>query len=147
MTTTLERNKECIETCNQLLRGELSAVETYKQAIEKFPNETETPTLRRIRDEHSDTVAELRQNVISMGGVADTESGAWGDFATAVQATANFFGDDSAVATLLQGEKHGKREYEDALEKDSTLVPCRDLIRNQCLPRVCRHIETLEKLG
>lgn len=147
MNTTLEKNKECIDTCNQLLRGELSAVETYNRAIDKFANEAETPTLRRIRDEHSDSVAELRQNVISMGGVADTDSGAWGDFATAVQATANFFGDDSAVSSLLQGEKHGKREYEDAIEKDSTMAACRDLMRNQLLPRVCRHIETLENLS
>ena len=147
MNTAVEKNQECIDTCNQLLRGELSAIEAYDKAIDKFPHETHTPTLRRIRDEHGDTVTELRQSVISMGGVADTQSGAWGDFATAVQATANFFGDDSAVASLLQGEKHGKREYEEAIEKDSTATACRELMRHHCLPRVYRHIETLENLS
>ena len=51
MSTTLI-NEECIKTCNSLLRGELSAVETYAKAIEKYPETPATAELTRIQSEH-----------------------------------------------------------------------------------------------
>ena len=45
-TTTTDK---CIEACNSLLRGEISAIETYNQAIEKFRNEI-LETRRELRD-------------------------------------------------------------------------------------------------
>ncbi|MCB1208347.1 MAG: DUF2383 domain-containing protein [Verrucomicrobiales bacterium] len=147
MKTTLEPNTACIDTCNSLLRGELAAVETYVQAITKFEKDSDVSELRRILVEHTDTDTELHENVISMGGTPSTSSGVWGGFANAVQATASLFGEGSAIASLIQGEKHGQREYEAALSADTTMPECRPLIATKWLPRVCSHIDTLEKLG
>lgn len=146
MNPTSDINQDCIKECNSLLRGELSAVETYEQAIEKFGHESESPTLRRIKDEHQASVRDLQESITAMGGIPDDESGAWGTFATAVQGAANLFGDDSAVAALKQGEKHGERDYEDALEKHFLLPACRDQIQSKLLPRVKSHISTLDSL-
>jgi hypothetical protein len=34
--TTMSDTEHCIKVCNSLLRGEISAVETYDKAIEKY---------------------------------------------------------------------------------------------------------------
>jgi len=140
-------NSHCIETCNSLLRGEISAVETYEKAIEKFGNEPQATDLSRIRDEHQRSVDELRENVLSMSGVPEIESGAWGTFANGVQAAANLFGENSALFSLKQGEEHGQSEYDDALSDDGVMPECKELIRTRLLPRVTQHIGTLERLS
>src|SRR5690606_36892790 len=128
--------------CNRLLRGEISAVETYGQAIEKFAGEPEVATLRRIQDEHRESVAKLKANVLTMGGTPDTDSGAWGTFAKGVEATAKLFGESSAVAALRQGEEFGIGLYEAALEDEDVLPECKTLITQQLLPKLRTHLST-----
>ncbi|NNC87153.1 MAG: DUF2383 domain-containing protein [Akkermansiaceae bacterium] len=142
-TTT---NKECIDVCNSLLRGERSAVETYDKAIEKFGSEHDVSALRSIRNDHSKAVSQLMNNVRDMGGTPDVDSGAWGTFANAVQATANLFGTESALESLEQGEKKGRSDYQDALENDDVLPECKAMIRNDLLPKIEQHLGRLKQL-
>lgn len=139
-------NEECIKTCNSLLRGELSAIETYAKAIEKYPSTVVTPELTRIQSEHRRSATRLEQNVSEMGGSPETGSGAWGVFASAVQSAANLFGTESAIESLQRGEEHGKKNYEDALNSEDVMPACKDMIRTELLPRVCSHVEVLERL-
>ncbi|MEP2775519.1 MAG: DUF2383 domain-containing protein [Luteolibacter sp.] len=138
--------ESCIETCNSLLRGELSAIETYSKAIEKYPGPPATAELTRIQSEHRRSADRLAANVREMGGTPDTDSGAWGTFAKAVQGAANLFGAESAIESLQRGEEHGRDEYTDALENDSVMDACKNMIRTELLPRVESHIRTLERL-
>ena len=137
----------CIDVCNSLLRGELSAVETYDQTIKKFEGDPAVGVLRQIRDEHLSSADLLRANVIDMGGTPSTDSGAWGVFAKASQGVAKVFGESSALKGLQQGEDHGREEYQDALENDDVLPGCEELIRTELLPRTERHIATLKGLA
>lgn len=146
-TTNTENSEKCIEVCNEMLRGERSAVETYDMAIEKFSPDPAIAKLSHIRSEHAQSVADLERNVQEMGGVADQDSGAWGSFAKLVQGTANLFGDESAVASLKQGEEKGRSDYESALESGDLMASCLDLYANTLLPRIRQHIATLEALG
>lgn len=139
-------NEECIKTCNSLLRGELSAVETYSKAIEKYPATPVTAELTRIQSEHREAANKLATNVRSMGGVPDTDSGAWGIFAKSVQSAANLFGTESAIESLQRGEEHGRDEYRDALENSDVMETCKNLIRTELLPSVENHIQILERL-
>ena len=140
------KSDHCIDVCNQLLRGERSAVETYDQAIKNFANEPAAPELSRIREEHADSVAILEENVRSMGGHADQEAGVWGAFANTVQGAANLFGTNSAMEVLQTGEKTGKKGYEEALEDPGVMTECKEMIRSLLLPTVDEHIGTLERL-
>src|SRR5687768_9850261 len=92
----------CIKACNRLLRGELSAIETYNQALEKFSGSPETSTLERIRAEHEKNAAVLRDHIIEMGGTPDSDSGAWGSFAQAVEGTAKMLGESAALKALVE---------------------------------------------
>ena len=136
----------CIKVCNSHLRGELSAVETYSQAIDKHGSSAADGELRRIRSEHSLAANLLSANVRDMGGDPDSDSGAWGLFATAVQSAANLFGPDSAIDSLRRGEEAGRDDYQEALLDPDVTADCKRLIREELLPRVIRHISTLEGL-
>ena len=146
MTTNQSDLKECISICNSLLRGELSAVETYGQAIEKFRDHPGVKALAEIQQVHRTHAAKLRQNVMNMGGEPSDDSGAWGTFAAAVQSTSNFFGKESAISSLQQGEKHGLEEYEDALDDDDVMMECKQMYRETMIPATKANIRVLEQL-
>ena len=146
-TFTTPAQQECIDVCNRLLRGELSAIETYRQTISKFVGDPAITTLRQIQTEHQYAADLLRNNVREMGGEPSTDSGAWGAFAKAVQGVAKVFGESSALKGLQQGEEHGFGDYEDALADQDVLPGCKDLIRNELLPRTRSHIQTLGSLA
>jgi Domain of unknown function (DUF2383) len=136
----------CIDICNGFLRGELAAVETYGQAIEKYADSPVTDELRRIRSDHVQSANSLSANVRHMGGEPETDSGAWGMLAKTVQGAANLFGRNSAIESLHQGEVTGRNAYQEALLDDNVLADCKLLIREGLLPPVIEHITTLEKL-
>lgn len=144
--SNLPDTSQCIDVCNDLLRGELSAIETYSDTIDKYADEPEAMILRTIRAEHIDSANRLRKNVNAMGGEPDLSSGAWGGVTGAIQSTANFFGESSALASLKQGEEIGRSMYEKALENDDVIEDCRALIRSSLLPRISSHILNLESL-
>ena len=144
--STLPDTSQCIDVCNDLLRGELSAVETYSDTIHKYAGEPEVMILKTIREEHTDSANRLRKNVKSMGGEPDLSSGAWGGVTKAIQGTANFFGEESAIASLKRGEEIGKSMYEKALANDAVLDDCKEMVRSSLLPRVASHILNLESL-
>jgi rubrerythrin len=137
---------EGIEVCNGLLRGELSAVETYDQAIEKFRDDPERSTLEGIRADHQRSVGRLRQHLIDMGAEPATGSGAWGSFAQAVEGTAKLLGESPALAALEQGENHGIDEYEEALRTPNVMDEIKTEIRQDLLPALSSHVATLDRL-
>lgn len=147
MNSINDQTEHCIGVCNRLLRGELSAVETYNLVIQKFSDEPEVGELSRLRDEHAWAVSRLQENVRGMGGRPDTDSGAWGAFTKTLQSTANLFGENSALSLIEQGEKHGQNDYQDALADDEVMADCKMMIRSELLPRIEQHIETLELIG
>jgi hypothetical protein len=147
MSTVTHDVQECIDVCNSLLRGEISAVEAYNEAIHRFPKEREAiVVLEGIRREHVDSINLLRHNVESMGGEPARESGAWGGFVKTVESAANLFGTNSALQMLIQGEEHGRNEYEEALANENVMTTCKGLIRDQLLPTVIKHIALLKRL-
>jgi demethoxyubiquinone hydroxylase (CLK1/Coq7/Cat5 family) len=135
-----------IEVLDSLLRGELSAVETYSHTIHRFPGSPAHAKLLKMRTDHLESVEILRELISELGGNPSTSSGAWGGFAKAVESAAALFGDSSAMAALKQGEDHGIGEYEDALADKALDPEVKDLIREQLLPPLSAHILALEAL-
>jgi len=134
------------DTLRSLLRGELSAVETYGQALAKLGDAKGAVELRRIDAEHREAASVLRQYVREQGDQPDQGPGAWGAFAKAVAGTAKLFGNDAALKALKEGEEHGVKQYEDALEEKDLPAECNTLIRSTLLPRTRGHIAVLDRL-
>src|SRR5205823_3718669 len=64
---------DSIKVINSLLRGELSATETYQQALAKVGKEPGAAELRQIHDEHRSAANALRQEVHRLGGKPDQD--------------------------------------------------------------------------
>jgi uncharacterized protein (TIGR02284 family) len=135
-----------VEQLNSLLRGEISAAETYRMAIDKVADgaTANAGLLREIQEEHGRAAQGIRNRIREMGGEASDSSGAWGAWAKTVQGTMNLFGDESSLKALKEGEEHGLKDYEAALPNVD--VPSAQLISNQLIPAQRRHIDLLDQL-
>src|SRR3954464_3234852 len=135
-----------VEQLESLLRGEISAAETYRMAIDKL---SEDPSgnvglLRQIQEDHGRAAQGIRERIREMGGQGADSSGAWGVWAKTVQATMNLFGDAASLKALKEGEEHGLKDYQEALDDvDATSA---QLIQNQLIPAQQRHINLLDQL-
>ncbi|RYD45640.1 MAG: DUF2383 domain-containing protein [Verrucomicrobiaceae bacterium] len=138
--------RNCVSACNKLLRGEISAIETYQQALEKFADSPHRATIDQILDDHRKSADALRKHIADMGGTADTESGLWGQFAKAVEGTAKLMGDGPAIAALKQGEEHGISEYKEAINDPGVMAEAKVMYRDTLIPRLQKHIAVLEAL-
>ena len=135
---------KCIDQLNSLLRGEISAVETYQLAIEKVNDEhaSDATALRGIAQEHGEDAQALRDSIEKIGGEADDSSGPWGAWAKTVEGVAKLFGDASALKALKEGEEHGLKDYEEAV--DDVDEASRTLIVSRFIPNQKRHIAALD---
>ncbi len=137
---------ECIRTGNNLLRGELSAVQTYELAIKRHPGLATAFDLDRISREHRRSVRILTAVVRGIGGEPTSSSGAWGVFANSAPTAANFLGAQSMVESLRVGEEQSRNDYEDALDAENTTESFKTIIRSDLLTSVEDHITSLERL-
>ena len=138
---------ESITQLNSLLRGEISAAETYRMAIEKVADgadATNAGLLREIQEEHGRAAQGIRDRIRELGGEAPDSSGAWGAWAKTVQGTMNLFGDAAALKSLKEGEEHGLKDYQEAV--DDVDPSSAQLIQNQLIPAQQRHINLLDQL-
>jgi uncharacterized protein (TIGR02284 family) len=135
-----------VEQLNSLLRGEISAAQTYDQAIRKLADQhgSEAAELRRIAQEHGEHAQDLRARVRALGGDPDDSAGAWGGLVQGIEGASRLFGDASALKTLKAGEEHGLRDYRDAL---SELDPeSRRLVQDVLLPAQLLHVQALDAM-
>ncbi len=110
-------NTEPVDQLNSFLRGEISAVETYRQAIEKLASGSSAAMLAQWQKSHEMRVSLLTSEIVKRGGQPAKGSGAWGAFAKLVEAGASVLGEKSAIAALEEGEDHGMKDYETDVAK------------------------------
>jgi len=142
----MHATQNCTAELQKLLQGEISATETYNQALEKVGNDLGGAELRQIRDEHREAANTWRQHIHQFGGQPEQDSGAWGFFAKAVEGSAKLFGNTAAFKALKEGEEHGVKLYEDALKDKSLPQECQGLIRSRFLSQTRAHIAILDRI-
>ena len=143
MPTTTEQTT----LLNSLLRGEMSAIETYRMALDKLKgsNEPGVTELQTMQRDHRDAADALWHHMERKGKQPSEGSGAWGAFAKSVEGTAKLFGNTAALKALKEGEEHGLKEYRNALEDDSCTPELQTLLRG-FMGRQQSHIQTLDRL-
>ncbi len=121
-----------IKQLNSFLRGEISAVETYRQAVEHLNGSALRAELVSCQQSHEQRAAVLSEYIRRLGGAPASSSGAWGAFAKLVEGGAAALGEKRAIAALEEGEDHGNKEYQSDL---SALDPAvRSLIETRIIP-------------
>lgn len=101
---------------NKILRGELSATETYRQALDKIRGEygqdARFAQLSQMLQDHEQAASQLRAMIQETGGTASNDSGAWGTWSKAVMGTAKLLGDKAALKALKEGEESGLKDWD-----------------------------------
>src|SRR5205814_4342997 len=69
------------EGLNRLIRGELSAIETYRHALDKMKDAPEATELHAMMIDHRTATQVWREHVKERGGNPPESSGPWGAWA------------------------------------------------------------------
>lgn len=110
-------NEQVIEQLNSFLRGEISSVETYRQALTRVKDASALGKIQDVERDHQRRVDLLRQRIVQLGGKPSDGSGLWGAWAKAVQGGAVLLGEKAAIEALETGEDHGLADYRRDLAK------------------------------
>ncbi|RYZ41745.1 MAG: DUF2383 domain-containing protein [Myxococcaceae bacterium] len=106
-----------IDTLNSFLRGELSAVETYRQASKHIKSPVALTEVEACLKDHEARVEAIKERISKLGGQPAESSGLWGTFAKAVQGGADLLGEKIAINALEEGEDHGLADYNRDIDK------------------------------
>ena len=135
-----------VELLNALLRDELSAVETYNEALHRIGNHWGSKTLNDIRSDHREAADWLCDRVSHAGGHPVDSPGLWGAFASLMGDAAGLMGMATVIAALKQGEQVGINEYEEVLRNDEVDAECREYLLNRMIPDGYRHLLELDHM-
>ena len=135
---------DTVTVLNSFLRGEISAVETYRQAIDKLRDKPEASTLAECLRSHEQRVSLLQSEIRTRGGDPAQGSGAWGAFAKLLEGGAKMFGAKAAIAALEEGEDHGRDDYKRDISK---LEPeARDFVQQRLISEQLRTHQAMSML-
>jgi demethoxyubiquinone hydroxylase (CLK1/Coq7/Cat5 family) len=136
---------DSLDRLNALLRGEISAVETYSQVIERAFSEELKTSLLNCQIDHVKRVKILKNRIIALGGTPSEDSGIWGAFAKMVEGGASVFGEKAAIDILEEGEDHGLESYRSEIPKldeaDCMLVETQLLPAQEVTHRIIRDLK------
>ncbi len=130
---------------NKIIRGEISAVEAYEQVIPTIEEKHDRFRLSAIRDEHDRSVARLKELVEHSMYSAEEDSGPWGVAVSTIVGAAKLLGSTVALKALLEGEEHGIKLYNEALDYNLNEEE-RNVIVNELIPTSKRHLSALKVL-
>ena len=141
--------KTVVEDLNGLLRGELSAIDTYRQVLDKnhkeYREDARFEQLNQLLRDHEQAASQLRELVRRLGGTAANESGAWGAWSNTVMGAARLLGDKPALKALKEGEESGVKDYRSALQDNTPPAEIRDVCTS-ILTREEEHVRLLDRL-
>ncbi len=140
--------EDSVSLFNKVLRGEISAVEAYKQVIEKFKDDSQLSIIKSICSEHISTVDKLKKHIVDKADYdsPDDKSGVWGVFVSTFIGTAKALGDTATLKALNEGEEHGLNQYVQMLESDLLTQEDKNLIKNEFIPVQKKHIQNLKSI-
>ncbi|MGQ0594727.1 MAG: DUF2383 domain-containing protein [Gammaproteobacteria bacterium] len=143
---------------NHLLNTELSAVETYEQALQDKEWKVLSPdpqiqALFHILVDHLQAVSQLGTEVQRLGGtpVNDTQTRAWDSWshrrmdAARLFGDVNRFGDKAALEVLKEGEETGLKEYQAVLHHRALSPEVKSLIKSLKTKQQA-HVRALDNL-
>jgi Domain of unknown function (DUF2383) len=141
---------------NHLLNTELSAVETYEQALQEkewkvLGPDPQIQALFHILVDHVQAASQLATEVQRLGGRPVNGTKAWNSLshlrmdAATLFGDANPFADKAALEALKEGEESGLKEYQAVLHHDALSPEVKPLI-GSLETKQQAHVRALEDL-
>lgn len=141
-THTSTNNPGTIDQLNSFLRGELSAAETYRLALDRLEHTEHRGTLVQCSRSHEERARLLTEAILGRGGEPADSSGAWGSLVRMIERGAAAISEKAAIAALEEGEDHGRDDY---LRDIDNLEPsARQLVEFAILPEQRRTHDTIK---
>lgn len=138
-----ELNDLSNEDIDKVLRGEYSAVQSYKQVIDKIEEEPELQELEKFKIHHDLAVEFWKSEARVEGKIPEATSGVWGKAVEAFVGTSKILGNTTALAALKNGEKHGLETYTEMLDSVNLTVAQKGKIRDTFIPKQLEHIKII----
>jgi uncharacterized protein (TIGR02284 family) len=133
---------ETINQLNSFLRGELSAAETYRLALERLEQTEFRSSLVQCSRSHEERARLLTEAILGRGGEPSDSSGAWGSLVRMIERSASAISEKAAVAMLEEGEDHGRDDY--LRDLDHLEPSARQLVEFAILPEQRRTHDTIK---
>ena len=140
-THTTHDQSQTIDQLNSFLRGELSAVESYKLALDHLEQSEFRATLVQCSRSHEERARLLTEAILGRGGEPSPSSGAWGSLVRMIERSALALGEGAAIAVLEEGEDHGRDDY--LRDLDALEPSARQLVEFAILPEQRRTHDTV----
>jgi len=134
------------EKINEILRGEISAKESYRQVMEKVKSDPESHRLKEFLTDHKDAVSFWEAQAVGEFKQPQTDSGVWGKAVEAFVGTSKLLGDKNALKALKAGEEIGLKSYQNMLTDDQLSMSQKESIKTKFIPRQERHINSLNAM-
>jgi osmotically-inducible protein OsmY len=138
-----------VDGLNRCLRSELSAIETYRQALDRdrqqYGTSTDFQRLSEMLRDHEDAASRLREAVRRAGGEPSTDSGAWGTWSKMIMGAAKLFSDTASLKALKEGEESGQGDYQRFQRECHPSAELYDLA-SELMGRQQRHIRDLDSM-
>lgn len=128
-----------------LIKDELAAAETYRQALETVRG-PEADELRRFETEHEDAARLLRDRLAALGVEPPAGTGLWGAWARAIEGSERFFDERAVLKILKLGEERGAADYQEALRDPALGAAVKELISGELLPNAVARAAAIGKL-
>jgi bacterioferritin (cytochrome b1) len=137
---------DVIDDLNKLLRDELSAAETYRQALDKmrddYGQDGRYQDLMRMLHDHEQAAEQVRRQVLQLGGTPSNDSGAWGTWSNTVMGAARLLGDKAALKALKEGEESGIKDYRSVMDR----VPEMAGVFSPIVSQEQQHVRQLDRM-
>lgn len=134
-----------LDTCNTLLIGEMAAVETYSQLIDKFDAEGSDVALERIRSHHQENVFELQMLIADGHAEPAASLGTWPGFDEALQQSEVLVGESPVLKILQACEALVVSQYKNALASEEVSDAAKAVIKHRLLPVLAGHLIDLQQ--
>src|SRR3954464_13591513 len=105
-THTTHDQSQTIAQLNSFLRGELSAVESYKLALDHLEQSEFRATLVQCSRTSFERARLLTEAILARGGEPSPSSGSAGSLVRMVERSARALGEGAAIAVLERATRH-----------------------------------------
>jgi hypothetical protein len=134
------------DLCRRLIGVEMSASETYTEALDYFHDDPEQSLLIAIRAGHDENVDCLGDHLVALGKEIQPEAEVRNFFSKAVEGVSSTFGESATLLALEAGETGALKECRAALADPQAPDSLKEDLRHRLIPRLQRHVEELERL-
>lgn len=121
-----------IDQLNSFLRGERSAVDAYRKALDRIQDGPVRAQLQACQESHQKRIEALVARISALGGKPSETAGPWGVVTGAIESAAAAVSEKQAINALESGEDHGLADYRRDLPDLS--VDLRGLVISELLP-------------